>query len=238
MPTGCKELIPLENPDQLHQHLYMDRVQWLSLGDNLKKSIIIIAALCCAALCFDAMAEDSTSTSKLTILRADSGKNLSDMNLSLYSAINDFGISGINVGEAVKFTAPNAGWKLNWIEVMGWSGFNNTTQTFPSDRNFLIEIRDKDYNLLYKFADEQNNYFLSTTPPTGFSAIEIPALQVTGDFYVVFYDRGAMGIAMESGNGTGNSYFFMNGQMIPAQFKMTDTNETIKVNWMIRAVGK
>lgn len=174
----------------------------------------------------------------MTILRADSGKNLSDMNLSLYSAINDFGISGINVGEAVKFTAPNAGWKLNWIEVMGWSGFNNTTQTFPSDRNFLIEIRDKDYNLLYKFADEQNNYFLSTTPPTGFSAIEIPALQVTGDFYVVFYDRGAMGIAMESDNGTGNSYFFMNGQMIPAQFKMTDTNETIKVNWMIRAVGK
>jgi len=204
----------------------------------LKKIIIIIAALCFAALCFDAIAADSESTSKLTVLRADSEKNLSDMNLSLYSAINDFGISGINVGEAVKFTAPNAGWKLNWIEVMGWSGFNNTTQTFPSDRNFLIEIRDKDYNLLYKFADEQNNYFLSTTPPTGFSLIEIPALQVTGDFYVVFYDRGAMGIAMESDSGTGNSYFFMNGQMIPAQFKMTDTNETIKVNWMIRAVGK
>ncbi|MDM7940207.1 MAG: hypothetical protein QUS07_07685 [Methanothrix sp.] len=204
----------------------------------MKKSIIIIAALCFAAMCFDAIAADSESTSKLTVLRADSEKNLSDMNLSLYSAINDFGISGINVGEAVKFTAPNAGWKLNWIEVMGWSGFNNTTQTFPSDRNFLIEIRDKDYNLLYKFADEQNNYFLSTTPPTGFSLIEIPALQVTSDFYVVFYDRGAMGIAMESDSGTGNSYFFMNGQMIPAQFKMTDTNETIKVNWMIRAVGK
>jgi len=61
MPTKCKEQILSEKPDQLHQHLYMDRVQWSSLGDHLKKIIIIIAALCFAALCFDAIAADSES---------------------------------------------------------------------------------------------------------------------------------------------------------------------------------
>lgn len=159
------------------------------------------------------------------------------MNLSLFSITDEFGVSGMNIGEAVKFTAPKAGWKIKGVKVLGWSGFNNTTKMFPSDRNFLLEIRDKDLNLLYRFADVQNGYFLSPTGPF-FGAIEIPALPVTGDFYVVFYDRGSMVILMEEDNGTGNSFIYGNGEILPAQKVNTTTNQTYAINWMIEAVGQ
>ena len=157
------------------------------------------------------------------------------MNFDLFSSFEKFGF--LNIGEAVKFTAPNAGWKLQKVRVVGWSGFNNSTQTFPAERNILLEIRDKDLNLLYKFADAQNNYFLSKTGPL-FGEIEIPAVPVTGDFYVVFYDRGAALIGMETTDSTGNSFLFANGQVQPAEFPLQETNETIKINWLIEAVGK
>jgi hypothetical protein len=62
---------------------------------------------------------------------------------------------------------------------------------------------------------------------------------VTGDFYVIFYDRGAMVMGMEQENGTGNSYFYdsLNGELIPASFKDAN-NKSTKVNWVIRAVGE
>jgi hypothetical protein len=188
------------------------------------------------ALCISALGADATA-SEFTELKQDSGKNVSEMNLSLFTIISAFGLEGLNIGEAVKFTSPKAGWKLRAVNVLGWSGFNNTTQTFPSDRNFLLEIRDKDLNLLYRFADAQNGYFLSQTGPID-GVIEIPALPVTGDFYVVFYDRGSMAILMEEDNGTGNSFLYSNGILEPAQRTIVATNETYPVNWMIRALGQ
>ncbi|MCX6673032.1 MAG: hypothetical protein NTY37_04550 [Methanothrix sp.] len=158
------------------------------------------------------------------------------MNFTIFSTLNQFGTEGLGVGEAVKFTAPKAGWKLQKVRVVGWSGFNNSTQTFPADRNIMLEIRDKDLNLLYKFADSQNNYFLSETGPL-FGEIEIPAVPVTGDFYVVFYDRGVAPIGMETIDSTGNSFLFNRGQIQPAEFPIAETNETIKINWLIEAAG-
>jgi hypothetical protein len=200
----------------------------------LKKTILLLACLCCAALCINAIAAE-TATSKLTTLREDSGKNYSEMNFTLFSSLAQFG--ALNVGEAVKFTAPKSGWKLQKVQVVGWSGFNQSSQKFPDDGNIMIEIRDKDLNLLYKFADAQNNYFLSDAGPL-FGEIEIPAVTVTGDFYVVFYDRGAARIGMETTDSTGNSFLFMGGQIQPAEFTNQDTNETMKVNWLIEALGK
>jgi hypothetical protein len=199
------------------------------------KTILLIACLSCLALCINALAADTTATD-FTALKQDSGKNISEMNLTLFTITSAFGLEGLNIGEAVKFTAPKAGWKLRAIKVLGWSGFNNTTQTFPSDRNFLLEIRDKDLNLLYRFADAQNGYFLSQEPVLG--EIEIPALPVTGDFYVVFYDRGSMVVVMEQDNGTGNSFLYSNGILEPAERTIVETNETHKINWMIQALGK
>lgn len=157
------------------------------------------------------------------------------MNFTLFSSLVEFG--SLNIGEAVKFTAPKAGWKLQKVQIVGWSGFNESSQTFPDDGNIMIEIRDKDLNLLYKFADAQNNYFLSETGPL-FGEIEIPAVTVTGDFYVIFYDRGAARIGMETTDSTGNSFLFMDGQTEPAEFTIQETNETIRVNWLIEALGK
>jgi hypothetical protein len=204
------------------------------LGDHLKKTILLFACLFCAALCINAIAAES-ATSQLTALREDSGKNYSEMNFTLFSSMAEFG--SLNIGEAVKFTAPSAGWKLQMVRVLAWSGFNNSTQRFPADKNIMLEIRDKDLNLLYKFADAQNNYFLSETGPL-FGEIEIPAVPVTGDFYVVFYDRGAAHIVMENNEGTGNSFLYMGGQILPAESTIQETNETIKINWLIEAVGK
>jgi hypothetical protein len=203
-------------------------------GDNLKKTIFLLACLFCMALCISAIAAEE---SELTWLRQDSGKNYSEMNVTLFSAINEFGAQGLGVGEAVKFTAPKAGWKLQKVRVLAWSGFNETTQTFPADRNILLEVRDDELNLLYKFADAQNNYFLSDTSPV-LGEIEIPAVPVTGDFYVVFYDRGAAHIGMENDEGTGNSFLFSNGQTLPAERTIQETNETIKINWLIEAGGE
>jgi hypothetical protein len=122
------------------------------------------------------------------------------------------------------------------VQVAGWSGFNNTTKTFPSDKNFLLEIRDKDLNLLYKFVDAQNGYFLSPTGPVS-GVIEIPALPITGDFYVVFYDRASMEILREQDSGTGKSFYFGNGILEPAERTVAATNQTYKINWMIEALG-
>ena len=204
------------------------------MGDHMKKTILLLACLCCAALCINAIAAE-TATSKLTTLRVDSGKNYSEMNVTLFSSLVEFG--SLDIGDAVKFTAPKAGWKLQKVRVLGWSGFNESSQTYPADRNIMLEIRDKDLNLLYKFADAQNNYFLSETGPL-FGEIEIPAVPVTGDFYVVFYDRGAAPIGMETSDGTGNSFIFVNGQIFPADRTIQETNETIKINWLIEAAGE
>lgn len=178
-----------------------------------------------------------TAAPSYTALKQDSGKNVSEMNLTLFTITGVYGLGGLQIGEAVKFTAPKAGWKLGGVQILGWSGFNNTTQTFPSDRNFLLEIRDSDLNLLYKFADAQNNYFLSPTGPV-FATIEVPALPVTGDFYVVFYDRGSMEVLMEKDSGTGNSFLFGNGILELAEQTNATTNETYGINWMIEALGQ
>ncbi|NPV62970.1 MAG: hypothetical protein HPY61_10140 [Methanotrichaceae archaeon] len=175
----------------------------------------------------------------MTVLAQDSNQqNISDMNLTYYTATEDFGLDGLFIGEAVKFTAPSAGWNLKQVQVLGWNGFNESTGTVPAASNFLIEIRDANLNLLYRLADTQNAYF--TYPIPVIRSIDIPAIPVTGDFYVVFYDRGSMLVFMEQEEGSGNSYFFNSGnkQLEPAQFTVNSTNETLKVNWLIRAAGE
>ena len=84
------------------------------------------------SLCISALGADAAA-SELTELKQDSGKNVSEMNLTLFTitSASAFGLDGLNIGEAVKFTSPKAGWKLRAVDVLGWSGFNNTTQTIP-----------------------------------------------------------------------------------------------------------
>jgi len=203
------------------------------------KKILLISALCFIALMGMAVAQNGSASTNPTmaVLKQDSGTNISNMSLALYSAGQDWGINAFSVGEAVKFTAPKPDWKLKQIRVLGWNGFNETTLAVPSPSNFLIEVRDENLNLLYRLADTQNAYF--TLPAPALIAIDIPALPLTGDFYIIFYDRSTMRIGVELENGTGNSYQYnsMYSDLIPAQFKI-DNNESTKVNWVIRAVGE
>ncbi len=205
----------------------------------MKKMILLISAICFLTLMGMAVAQSNATSANqsMTVLKQDSGTNLTKMNLSLYSAATDFGIDAFGVGEAVKFTAPRPDWNLKQIRIAGWNGFNRTEKKVPSPNNFLIEVRDEKLNLLYRMADTQNAYFTFSAPVL--RAIDIPALKVNGDFYVVFYDRGAMVLEMENENATGNSYFYdsLNNELLPAQF-MNEMNMSTKVNWIIRAVGE
>jgi hypothetical protein len=202
------------------------------------KMILLIAALCCAALSYNVLAQGNATEPQLTVLTQDTAENLSAANLTLYTAVDDFGLDAFNIGEAVKFTAPKPGWKLKAVQVLGWNGFNQTAGSIPPQSNFLIEIRDQNRDLLYRMADTQNAYF--TFPVPLLRQIEIPSIPVTGDFYVVFYDRGSMWIGMEQENGTENSFFFngLNKETSPAQFTYGEDNQTLKVNWVIRAAGE
>ncbi len=200
--------------------------------------ILLISALYFMTLMSIVMAQNNAGidVQNLTVLKQDSGTNLSKMNMSIYTALTDLGLDAFGVGEAVKFTAPKPGWKLMQVRIAGWNGYNGTPSSIPQASDFLIEIRDKNLDLLYRMADMQNAYFTFSAPVL--RGIDIPALPVTGDFYVIFYDRGTMVIEREVENGTGNSYFYdsLNGELIPAIFK-DENNKSTEVNWVIRAVG-
>ena len=205
----------------------------------MKKMILLISAFCFLTLMGMAVAQDNAASANpsMTVLKQDSGTNITNMSMNLYSAGQDWGVNALNIGEAVKFTAPKPGWNLKQIRVLGWNGFNETTMTVPSPGNFLIEVRDEKLNLLYRLADTQNAYFTFRAPVL--RAIDVPALPLTGDFYIIFYDRSTMKLGVELEKGTGNSYFYdsLNSELIPAEFKI-DNNESTKVNWVIRAVGE
>ncbi|HUS75996.1 MAG TPA: hypothetical protein VMY43_08310 [Methanothrix sp.] len=202
----------------------------------MKRMILLVSAFCLLALMGMAIAQNSASPS-MSVLKQDSGTNITNMSLTLYSVGQDWGINAFSVGEAVKFTAPKPDWKLKQIRVLGWNGFNETTMAVPSPSNFLIEVRDENLNLLYRLADTQNAYF--TLPTPALIPIDIPALPLTGDFYIIFYDRTTMRIGVELENGTGNSYQYNSiyGELIPAEFRI-ENNESTKVNWVVRAVGE
>lgn len=203
------------------------------MGDKLEKTILLVLVLCFSSLIGMTLAQSDevAGSSNLTILKQDTGSNF-----TMYTASSDWGIDSFVVGEAVKFNAPKPDWKLMQIRVLGWNGFNETTRTVPAPSDFLIEVRDDKLNLLYRLADTQNAYFTISSPE--FRGIDIPALPLTGDFYIIFYDRSTMSIGMELENGTGNSYFYTSttGELMPAVF--TIENQSTNINWIIRAVGE
>ena len=215
------------------------------------KRILFIAILFCAALSFgSAVAQQDmsaqsqlTNASNATVLKEDSGTNLSEMKVMYFSA-QSFKLDPFNTAVAVKFTAPKPGWKLKSILVLGWNGFNATEKVLPPEGDFLLEIRDSKLDLLYRLSDSQNAYFTFNGP--GLAEIEIPALPLTGDFYIMFYDRGNLVVVGETGNSTATDHSFIfdkfDYSLSPADFTtMNATTNMIgitKTNWVIRAVGE
>jgi hypothetical protein len=209
--------------------------------------VLLIAAVCFAALCFNGLGVSTPAvaakapsnasaltktTSTANLLIEDSGTNLSIINATFTSP----GVFG--VAQAVKFTPPKPGWKLEEVALVGTDGWNSSNKAYPVQGIFGLEIRDANLKLLYQYADTQLEYF---TSPTGYRAakIEVPAIPMNGDFYICFYGRDIVRTLTELQNATGNSYYYLRdtGQLLKGGINLKN-NTTLPVNWIIRAVGE
>ena len=194
------------------------------------KRVILMLTLICTAFCYTALTESDELgiAADEVVLMVDSG----DLNLSGLYSTEAFGLA-----EAVKLKPPSASWTLKRIQIAGWD-FYIENETDPGERIVCLEIRDKDLNVLYKYADSQIAYFNAPWPGV-LAEIEIPPLKVSDDFYVCFYDRGAVAVAYEFSESGENSFVFnrFTGEMKPFRILVNDTAEPAPVNWYIRAVG-
>ena len=170
-----------------------------------------------------------------TILRQDSGTNLSIMNLT-FSVSPTYGSA-----QTVKFTAPKAGWNLEGVLIMATDGWNASRNEWPKSLPFAIEIRDANLRLLYHFSDTQLPYFTSGQG-IRMAYVEVPEMPISGDFLVCFYGYRSIALATELQNATGNSYIFdklagLTGQLYPAELPARN-NQTVPINWILRVLGQ
>ena len=145
-----------------------------------------------------------------------------------------FGLDSFMLAEAMKFTAPRSDWTLDGVRILGWDEYVEN-ETRPAEKIIALEIRDEELNLLYSFTDSQLAHF--NYP--GLVEIEIPPISIDGDFYVCFYDRGAMSIGVDQDDPSGNSFIFVKPtkELKPAAFLTDNSEESVMVDWIIRAVG-
>jgi hypothetical protein len=207
-------------------------------GDGLKETILILA-ICLGILSLIACP---------AALAAGQGKelasyegNLSEKNMELLSTTDLFGLPGWAVAEAVKFEAPSAGWELKNVSILGWDGYNGTAASAPRMGIIALEIRDKDLNLLYRFADMQLPYtnFIFNYTQMLFMNIDLPSVPVSDEFYVCFYDRGAMAAVFEYNNLSQNSYFFdATSKKTFAATVPEGENKTAPINWIMKVYGE
>jgi hypothetical protein len=214
--------------------------------------VLIIAAICFAALCFEGLAANNAPatanaksnasapvniTSTANFLISDSGTNISIMNRTLTNP-SFFGIASFGIGQTVKFTPPKSGWKLEKVLIYGSDGWNSSQNITPIQGIFALEIRDAKLNLLHQYSDTQLAYFTSTIGGRE-AIIDVPPMAMNGDFYVCFYGGGLVSVLTELDKATGKSYYYVRdtGQLLPGALP-TKNNTTLPVNWIIRAYGE
>jgi hypothetical protein len=211
------------------------------LGDPLKKILLLSAMICLAALVISslAMAADA-QTPKRQILNSYEG-NITQKEIAPVDMLSFFGRPGYFIAETVKFRAPKPGWKLDEVQLFGWDGFNGTIESIPRERVIALEVRDKDRKLLYRFTDSQLPYTNYAQNATGVYpiTIELPPITVSDEFYISFYDRGAVAVASERLNETSkNSFLYIEAgdELIPANLPIGE-NKTIPINWIMSVGG-
>ncbi|HOT06575.1 MAG TPA: hypothetical protein PLI05_05695 [Methanotrichaceae archaeon] len=162
---------------------------------------------------------------------ADDEGNLSEVNCTDMMTLRF-----LTSAQTVKFTPPKAGWKLQKVQIAGWAVFDVQNETIPGQAITVLEVRDKDLNLLYQTSQVQVDYFDFRLP--FLSEIEVPALAVNGDFYVSFYGRKSVAVAFNQTGSAGNSFIYdrVTGELVPAEVFNQD-NTTSPLNWVIRAFG-
>jgi len=168
--------------------------------------------------------------------------NLSQKRIVSIDLLSIMGLPAYFIAEAVKFKAPKPGWKLNSVQILGWDGFNGTMESIPRERIIALEVRDKDLNLLYRFTDSQLPYsnFIRNTTQTYPFTVRLPSIPVSDEFYVCFYDRGAIAIASEILNETSeNSFIYIEdgNTLLPANLPLFKENESVPLNWVMTVSG-
>lgn len=196
----------------------------------MKKTIFLLAAVVStAAFCLSSpsLAEEAVQE----ILIQDSG-NETIVNVAAYR-----NPGYLRVAETVKFTPPRPGWTLDAVHILSYLPYGEN-DTLPEDQIISMEIRDEDLKLLYRFVDSHLPYFANQGQP-GIGVIEVPSVPVSGDFYVCFYDRGAVAIGLDFNEVEGNSYYYdlQTGELFLAEVAINESDEPVPVNWIIRAVG-
>ena len=227
------------------------------------RTILVIALLCCATLCFSTLAANpptqalgmnqiiqsginglaanppatataapaSTSQGNITTLKQDSGTNLTIMNITFTNS------PAYGVAQAVEFKAPKPGWILAGIQVMATDNWNASSKEQPKPLPFTIDVRDENLMLLYHYEGIQLPYFTYSNG-VRMAIIDVPPLSLNGTFYVCFYGYGALPLAAELQNATGNSYYYdeRTTQMYYGVMPWRN-NKAQHVNWLIRVVG-
>ena len=206
----------------------------------MNKILLLIAISCLLTLSFASISAfaDSQSTDG-TVLYSYEG-NITEKNIIPVDLVSYIGKPAFFIAEAVKFKAPKANWKVDSVQLYAWDGYDGSNESIPSERIISLEIRDKDLNLLYKFADSQIPYTNYARNATGMYplTIEIPQISVSGDFYICFYDRGAIAIASEPLNKTSeNSFLYVDGSLLNSTLPTAETTVT-PVNWIMKVTGR
>jgi hypothetical protein len=218
-------------------------IKFVSLkeGDQMKNMFLLITALCLLTLSLTGISTVAGAQSPEGQVIYSYEGNITEKEIIPVDLLSILGAPGYFFAEAVKFKAPKANWKINAVQLYGWDGFNGSEETIPSERIISLEIRDKDLDLLYKFADSQlpySNYARNATTMYPLT-LNIPQVSVSDEFYVCFYDRGAIAVGSERLNETSkNSFIYIEGgeQLLPAALP-TGENASIPLNWLMKISG-
>ncbi len=208
----------------------------------MKKMVLLITVLCLMVLSLTGIsAAADTKSPENQILNSYEG-NLTQKRIVSIDLLSIMGLPAYFIAETVKFKAPKPCWKLNTVQILGWDGFNGSTQSIPRERIIALEVRDKDLNLLYRFTDSQLPYsnFVRNATETYPFTMRLPSIPVSDEFYICFYDRGAIAVASEILNKTSqNSFIYIEeaNTLLPSNLPLFGQNESVPLNWIMTVSG-
>jgi len=208
----------------------------------VKKTHFLIVVACVMALSFIGIsATADAQPSEGQVIYSYEG-NITDKKVLPLTLFSIYRVPAFFIAEAVKFEAPKDNWKISAVQLYGYDGFNGSNESIPEERIIALEIRDKDKNLLYRFSDSllpYSNYARNATflyPLT----IDIPQISVSDEFYVCFYDRGAIAVGFELLNETSeNSFIYIEDgdTLLPATLPTSEDAST-PINWIMAVSGR
>lgn len=208
----------------------------------MKKMLLWMSISCLLALSSIgiSVAEEVTSSGDQVIYSYEG--DITEKKVLPLTLFSIYRVPALFIAEAVKFQAPKDNWKINAVQLYGYDGFNGSNESIPKERVIALEIRDKERDLLYRFSDSllpYSNYARNATfmyPLT----IDIPQIPVSGEFYVCFYDRGAIAVGFEMLNESSeNSFIYIEDgdTLLPAALPKSE-NESTPINWIMAVGGR